>query len=246
MFKRTQVVMLPTNEKAIKDGIICKLNDNIYGRTSEGDTDYSKLFRKKGELHIAENTGTKVYHGFTPQHLYFLSDEKIYAGNNYLIDTRVLQCVGPVPNLLSPKKIIATTDKELEWICKNTNYEVMQYPQPSQAFLDVFVKEYNKGNVIKEVLVEYEEERVCSNFSYNNCFESHSYDNVSECIHCNKVLKLKVDKDNTITIKKLKEIWTKEEVEIWCSQAFFAGYANGSLNSDKALEIHNEWLKNNI
>lgn len=30
-----------------------------------------------------------------------------------------------------------------------------------------------------------------------------------------------------------------------CSQAFWAGYANGSLPLEKAMEVHNEWIKEN-
>ena len=66
-------------------------------------------------------------------------------------------------------------------------------PQPSQQFIQKYIEEYNKGNVITDVLVEY----------------NYFLDDNSVLPYWN----LKVNpKDNTITIKKLKEVYTKDEV----------------------------------
>lgn len=64
------------------------------------------------------------------------------------------------------KKIIATTDESLYF--KDTNKNPKQYmgsyismslgenlPQPSQQFIQKYIGEYNKGNIITDVLVEY-------------------------------------------------------------------------------------------
>jgi hypothetical protein len=93
-------------------------------------------------------------------------------------------------------KIIATTDTSLgNYIWKQTNkksksYNVQQniettkkvfipLPQPSQQFIEKYIEEYNKGNVITAILVEYE---LCNNVGYLD----------SE--------KLKVSPDGTISI----------------------------------------------
>ena len=79
------------------------------------------------------------------------------------------------------KEILSSTDASLG------------LPQPSQQFIEKYIEEYNKGNVITEVLVEY----------------VYLLDDRTVLPYWN----LKVNtKDNTITIKKLKEIYTKEEV----------------------------------
>ena len=66
-------------------------------------------------------------------------------------------------------------------------------PQPSQQFIQKYIEEYNKGNIITDVLVEYE----------------YLLDDRAVLPYWN----LKVNtKDNTITIKKLKETYNKEEL----------------------------------
>ncbi len=148
------------------------------------------------------------------QHLYFLSDEEIKEGDwkySYT-DKKVSKQDGGF-TYEGDKKIIATTDSSLTKL-KTSEYHTgycIYLPQPSTAFLEVFVTEYNKGNQIKEVLVEYE--GVCS-----NCGEYHK-----ESILCSyqgeyasqiAPFRLKVNsKDNTITIKKVKDSWNREELE---------------------------------
>ena len=88
-------------------------------------------------------------------------------------------------NIVLSEKIIATTDISL----------VKEYnlPQPSQQFIQKYIEEYNKGNIITDVLVEYE----------------YLLDDRAVLPYWN----LKVNtKDNTITIKKLKETYNKEEL----------------------------------
>ena len=79
------------------------------------------------------------------------------------------------------KEILSSTDVLLD------------LPQPSQQFIQKYIEEYNKDNIITDVLVEYE-----------------------YLLNDNTVIpywNLKVNpKDNTITIRKVKENYTKEEV----------------------------------
>ena len=117
------------------------------------------------------------------QHLYIISDDEIKEGDYYIIDD--------IPELLKNnglkfiddycKKVIATTDTSLG------------LPQPSKQFIEKYIEEYNKGNIITDVLVEYE----------------YLLDDRAVLPYWN----LKVNtKDNTITIKKLKETYNKEEL----------------------------------
>ena len=70
-------------------------------------------------------------------------------------------------------------------------------PQPSQQFIQKYIEEYNnKGNIITDVLVEYEEGK-----SYSG----------NEGLIIKEWLKIN-PKDNTITIKKVKDSWTREEI----------------------------------
>ena len=94
------------------------------------------------------------------------------------------------------REVLATTDTSLK--IDNPNYDIgrlayINLPQPSQQFIEKYIEEYNKGNVITDILVEYE----------------YLLDDRAVLPYWN----LKVNpKDNTITIKKVKETYTKEEL----------------------------------
>ena len=126
---------------------------------------------------------------FEAQHLYIISDDEIKENNTHFYNPHSgqLHISGNHTDYIAInkngcKKIIATTDVSLG------------LPQPSQQFIQKYVDEYNKGNIITNVLVEY------------NYF-----------LDDNGILpywNLKVNpKDNTITIKKVKDSYTREEVE---------------------------------
>jgi hypothetical protein len=139
------------------------------------------------------------------------------------------------------KEILATTDNSL----LNTIYtphisgeiskrmlNLFKLPQPSQQFIEKYIECYNKGEVITDVLVEYE-----NNYDLNY----YTPPGGIEC--CEKIdnWKLKVNpKDNTITIKKLKDSWSRNELEEIVRKAFKAG-----VNKGIALEIYKTELDNN-
>ena len=209
-FKRAKVVMLPTNEKT-----------NII------NTNQGLLYNSNDYIGIN-------------QHLYIISDDEIKEGNYYIIDD--------IPELLKNnglkfiddycKKVIATTDTSLYTHQKETvslPERVFYLPHPSQQFIQKYIEEYNKGNVITAVLVDYEQDytnRNCNtcNLGTNSTCElglekeccSNTKDDINHkdywisCLEGEKdseTYKLKINsKNNTITIKKLKEVYTKEEL----------------------------------
>ena len=107
------------------------------------------------------------------QHLYFLSDEEIKVGDWMLhnLEEKPIQWNGEEtnPSVYGYKKIIATTDKSI--ILPERFPSFTYLPQPSQSFIEKFVEEYNKGNRITEVMVEYEE--------YHNDYD-HDEDNFDQ------------------------------------------------------------------
>lgn len=187
MYKRAKVVMLPTNEK-------------------------SRLFTGGGSL-IYLNHAVDGGNGWRKQqHLYITSDDEIKEGD-WCIDldfNRIFHCSDASrEKYRNSKKIIATTDSSLkvkdnwhsfmdraksieispsslEQIEKGLNISL---PQPLQQFIEKYIEEYNKGNAITDVLVEYQITK--SEVFINNGVPYSS---------------LKVNpKDNTITIKKVKD-----------------------------------------
>ena len=171
----------------------------------------------------------------TYQHLYILSDEEIKEGdwvydklNNkvYQANSIVIHNMKSMEYEIFLEKIIATTDKSLAKTIKlnyiqfgdkveETRLEFL--PQPSQQFIEKFVEEYNKGNVITDVMVEYEE------LSYQKELDKPIHKGLGvyrfdETVPYNK---LKISKDNTITIRKVKDSWSRDEVENLMRQAAY-------------------------
>ncbi len=215
MFKKCKVVMLPTNEKA---NALWWSGHKLYVKGPEDPS--------RGELN----------------HLYFLSDEEIKEGDwVYCLregfEPVLKQKVNPigVNNDKMFKKIIATTDTSLgnpysgdKDAEKSSLYELYSLPQPSQSFIEKFVEEYNKGNVITEVMVEYEEilgdEGIIA-FALGQTDK-----------------RLKVNpKDNTITIRKVKDSWNREEMlnlleSAWNGGALYGSSKSNSHYFDKLIE----------
>ena len=223
-FKRCSVVMLPTNQKAI----IHWNEDNHF---------------------FLSNTPKLINSGFE---LFITSDEEIKDGDwfYYEAEKTIMQCTEHnfyftpelIQNYSNVYKIIVTTDTSLKI---KTFYEIesnqeISLPRPSQQFIEKYIEEYNKGNVITDVLVEYEEmtgdELGCDPAYYP----------------LKERLKLKVNpKDNTITIKKVKDSYSREEVRKLCIDAFISGtVARNKIGTVKDSEIElknmNIWLAENL
>ena len=215
LFKKVKVVMLSTNEKAKFNDLVIHPIDGLLVQ-----------FKHQNCTEVAQN-------------LYFLSDEEIKEGDwmFHNLDKKPIQWNGEEtesnPSVYDYKKIIATTDKSLTI---NSIYGVDSFdtsifsgsgkseivklpqmfnlPQPSTSFIEKFVEEYNKGNVITEVMVEWE---------YNSYSTKTNGELTAD-------LKLKINpKDNTITIRKVKESWNREEVLQLLRIAFFR---NGGTKTD--------------
>ena len=148
-FKKANVVMLATN-KIETESRIGYYKDTL----SLGNSKYDKrlsLFRAIDGTHTPN-----------PQHLYIISDDEIKKGDYiYCTITNAIEIAKYNHDYLIRdwKKVIATTDTSLYIHQKETislPERVFYLPQPSQQFIKKFVEEYNKSNVITDVLVEYE------------------------------------------------------------------------------------------
>lgn len=149
-------------------------------------------------------------------HLYFLSDEEIDFKKDYVYhvdaagDRHIIAPNKWIPNPIFCSKIIATTDTYLrlkEIVKEDDSIEfpyITSLPQPSQSFIEKFVEEYNKGSVIKEVMVEYIDEGEEDWFG----------DDYNGEPFWNEKIVLKINpKDNTITIRKMKDSLNRAELD---------------------------------
>jgi len=173
MYKKLQLVMLPTNEKA-------------------------QIIQKENNLLEYYKCSQRLYREYEGRNLYFLSDEEIKEGDwvFHKASNEVIQYPkGGFPNSHS-KKIIATTDKSIQALkFQGTPLEDFSKiikgikAQPSESFIEYYVSEYNKGNIITEVMVEYE--------------ARNDFKDINDALNGN-AYKIKVNSDNTINIKPIR------------------------------------------
>lgn len=189
MYKNCKVVMLPTNEKALFS--MSLMNILLLGGSHPENNQYKN------------------------QHLYITSDDEIKK-DNWCIKSYGMPGTKEVVKYIPVygnqcKKIIATTNKSLklyksETLARNSGFSLktddILLPQLSQQFIKKYVEEYNKGNVIEEVLVEYEKSK-CKCISCERTIASTC--NYPQRCNIKITSKLKTNpKDNTIIIKKVK------------------------------------------
>lgn len=250
-FKRVKVVMLPTNEAK---------GDFSEERIYPCLLKYSWVFDKeeKGKLIFADSnirTPTQL------QNLYIISDDEIklfdwiYNNKENIVEqitskTQLIFVLEENKENQTFKKIIATTDGSLyrEESCtgytetrSRTFYSKKPLPRPSKQFIEKYIEEYNKGNVITDVLVEYEIQRQCVKCK---TIRSHYLCKCGEQDNYENTLQLKINsKDNTITIKKVKDSWNREEVIILLEKALAESKEQYSLLDRVGI---NKWIEENL
>lgn len=213
MYKKVNVVMLPTNEKSK-----IKLSDN------------NELDFFPGMMYIAE-------FDWKPQHLYITSDEEIKEGdwvyNSISNELEKWSYKGwieaPDFEYLGYFKIIATTNTSL--ISINEQYfdvnksrksavlEQKTLPKIPQRFIEKWIEEYNKGNVITEVMVEYNKKGIIQRGRGG---------------------------ERTITIRKIKESWSREEVIELLHKSLNANVVFNDKFNKIFHEQLDEWIKENL
>lgn len=181
----------------IEDKLYQKCKVHLLPTDKEGKLRLNNNGKLSFEPHIKGLSYDGLIH--TYQHLYITSDEKIEEGDwmFHKLDKHPIKFDGDNSGRFpyGYKKIISSTDKSLN------------LPQPSQEFIEVFIREWNKDNKIEDVLVEYE-----LNIPENANKFPHFKVEVVRCVW-EEDYRLKINpKDNTITIRKVKDSWSREEV----------------------------------
>ena len=228
-FKKAEVVMLPHNNI---DTLL-----TLY-KTASGKP-----------LHLSTNLDIISHH--TNQHLYIISDDEIklfdqiYNNKENIVEkitskTQLIFVLEENKENQTFKKIIATTDTSLKitispylfsegGACQSRDFLL---PQPSQQFIQKFVEEYNKGNVITDVLVEYENK--FDGKEYVDELDAYGYDKIKSILKINH-------KDNNIIIKIAKDSWSREEVIEFGNKV--KEYCKNGWKLDSLHRVFFEWDK---
>lgn len=217
MYKEHKVVMIATDKSS--DLILFKPNSSN-----------EHLHHRKHYGTAWEDMGDKY------QNLFIISDDEIKDLDWFINDQGVWQCNnGIIPTGLNPRKIIATTDKSLTWSNDNEIQIIDTYfaqlSQISQSFIEQYITEYNKGNIINDVLVEYEEygeELGCDPAYYN--LPSH---------------RLKINQDNTINIKTVKDSFSRDEVRDLLDN-LIDSLMDNKITKDISSKFYDKWIEQNL
>ena len=236
-------------------------------------THISELYLLHGKLNlslhgsISQNDGDKE-----PQHLYITSDESVIE-NDYiynevhksivLVDCKANADLANATNYRW--KVIATTNPLLTIdydgktpISENWNKSIPQIPQ---SFISLYIEEYNKERKITEVEVEYtrfvkgyfnspNHSHVCSeNWTsqgkkFYQCCGNIYWENDMRDLKINEFSFLKINPDNTISIKPIKESWTREEVEELLDN-LWDNIMDNKYSKVNSKEYEN-WVKKNL
>ena len=230
MWKNNHVVMLPTNQ----------------AQNEDNNTIYLNNFSKELILGWRNARSTNQ----TVQHLYITSDEEIKEGDWVILNYRIGKSIDKAlpaclknafhnadfwnaenkTQNLGNKPIIATTDTSLRRMGDGIvdialGLEISYIPE---SFIKYFIEEYNKGNVITKVMVEYVQ---VPNSVFIQVLEA-------------PYIQLKINSDNTINIKPIKNSWNREE-HIANIKAFAKEFV---ANTDTAYKqaVIDKWIENNL
>lgn len=158
--------------------------------------------------------------------LLIISDEEITHNDWVLLPNNEIHKMSPTDMIhylasqsKATKKIIATTDTSLG------------LPQPSQQFIEKYIEEYNKDNIITEVEVEYE-----GIYGQPIINGSKTY----------KGFKLKVNLDNTINIKSVKDSWSRKEVIELLHKSLDANIVFNNKFNEIFHEQLDKWIETNL
>ena len=173
-----------------------------------------------------------------PQHLYITSNEEIKEGDWYIWLNKLYQTTNTtIEKGLAKNPIIATTDESLvinQGVYNDQNGKILErLPKPSDSFISKYIEEYNKGNIISDVLVEYK----LNQYKFMSTL----------CTTKEKEYELKVDSNNTITIKKVKDSYSREEViEILGKMRDYCKYGWKGDSLHRVFYDYNNWIKENL
>ena len=186
-FKRAKVFVLETNQPP-QIGDICYSKRTGYF-INEGNTSVTNVIN----MLFVKSTDITTYKMYITE--YKEIEDKDYFIVRYNENTFVLGRRTKSTGNVIGDKVITILGNHIHPPCDGHCGDecVCTYPHPSPDFVIKWIDEANKGNIITDILVEYE----------------YLLDDMLVLPYWN----LKVNpKDNTITIRKVKDNYTKEEV----------------------------------
>ena len=220
-FKHQHLYIISDDE--IKEGDWCLIDNNKVGKRTNKQT-YPNC--TDGESHLCYyyiiNGEERSYHVIHCKKIIATTDTSL------LIDTYINQGDTVKGDLIIKRGSDYTTGLKGR----------INLPQLSEQFIQKYIEEYNRGNIISDVLVEYE---LISNEEYflNTINPDDDVPYFDERLTINP-------KDNTITIKKVKDIWNREEVvQLLIDCCAEISSIHGKLKGKEPADLY-KWIEENL
>lgn len=217
-------------------------------------------------LRKLKQNGNLVFHNFLEhecQHLYVLSNDEVKEGewcfevhngpslapkstprftdnkgNIWWLRQLNMNASANDPNC---KKVIASTDPNVFDYAGDFDYYKQSIFKIPQSFIEFFMKEHNDGRKIEKINVEYEEVVNCPDNSFRVNLPLQI--DMTYCPNCAISKKLKINPDNTISIKPSKTNWNREEVEslLLAEAKYFGNY-----QEPNDFSLVKTWINKNL
>lgn len=241
-FKRVEVRLIPTGSTAIKGDLVLNTPNNKL---------YIMKDRVKNSNYDTLTVEGSSYEEFDkvmiPHNLFILSKikstnlndegDEIKEGNKVLLANEVVVDVVNWLGHIGYNKdgkfcYFDFCDRKIVAIYGGRT-DTMNLPNTSTSFIIKYIYEYNKGVIITKGSVTYD--------SYIPGIDDSGFGFPTG----NEKSIIKVDLKNTITIKKLKEVWSREEhrVNIMHCLSLFAA-ERGLTPTSKEMKVVNDWSDN--
>jgi len=175
-------------------------------------------------------------------HLYITSNDEIKVGDLVIENRNGNLNVATINDECEiakdiQSKIIATTNKELEFIPNHSLLNVgFLLPLIPKSFISRYAGSFNTSSLIEDVMVEYEVKAIDSFKSEIYLSSKDSKQFIDTCTIVSSNPKVNT-KDNTISIKQLKETFTRDEVikllDKHSNDVLSKHYEDGVLNNLK-------------
>lgn len=209
--KKAQAILVPTAQKSN----IFKHIKNWKGETIyDAKLEYSNNATYINNIHLINSgkAATNVQDKYEFFHLHIVIDERPKPDEWFIMNGCILRkcnhikVQGGIETIVDTvegehhnsvcKKVITTINTELlKPYREQTLNGIAILPQPSDSFIKRYIEAFNQGAAIVDVMIDYQSEY----FDEKGNPFGESY--------------IKVDKNNTITITRCKESYTRQEVD---------------------------------
>src|ERR1035437_1475858 len=233
MFKRKKVILIDDVNRINCVGLIqCIKEWKSFISSDEIDRNV------EGDLYIGKNSSEGVFEFWKPISLNIISNEKLKSGDWFVWKNEIHQYHSDAGygsktwtnfNKKDNSSIILNHSNVVGKIIASTDVS-LNLPEPSKSFINKYIDEYNKRKIITDVMVEY----------YSSDDNMDGYVSMFGGKPVGDTLKL--NSDDIITIRKVKDNWNRDEAIELCKKAF-----NREINGlPHSTIIFDNWVEENF